>query len=115
MVALAEVAASCAVAAATLVAIYPNLFGSPLRALPRTSESSSSFLAGEKSDRFYVPRHLLEDLPTLLTEFAYARPWTSNTERLAALADWTHHYNTERAHSALGGQPPISRLTRSTT
>ena len=51
------------VAAAALVAIYPNLFGSPLRALPRTSESSSSFLAGEKSDRLYVPRHLVEDLP----------------------------------------------------
>lgn len=40
---------------------------------------------------------------TLLTEFAYARPWTSNTERRAALDDWTRHYNTERAHSALGG------------
>ena len=48
----------------------PNLFGSPLRALPRTSESSSSFLDGEKSDRLYVPRHLAEDLPTLLTLFA---------------------------------------------
>ncbi len=70
VVALAEVIGSCAVAAAALVAIYPNLFGSPLRALPRTSESSSSFLAGEKSDRFYVPRHLVEDLPTLLTLFA---------------------------------------------
>lgn len=69
-VGLVEVVASCAVAAATLVVIYPNLFGAPLRALPRTSESSSSFLAGEKSDRLYVPRHLVEDLPTLLTLFA---------------------------------------------
>lgn len=47
---------------------------------------------------------------TLLTEFAYSRPWTSNTERLAALDNWVHHYNTRRAHSALGGQPPITRL-----
>jgi len=67
---LAELAASCGVAAIALVAIYPNLFGSPLKALPRTSESSSSFLDGEKSDRLYVPRHLVEDLPTLLTAFA---------------------------------------------
>ena len=47
---------------------------------------------------------------TLLTEFAYARPWTSNTERLAALDSWVTDYNTRRAHSALGGQPPITRL-----
>ena len=47
---------------------------------------------------------------TLLTEFAYARPWTSNHQRLAALDTWVHDYNTRRAHSALGGQPPITRL-----
>jgi transposase InsO family protein len=47
---------------------------------------------------------------TLLTEFAYARPWTSNHQRVAALDSWVTDYNTRRAHSALGGQPPISRL-----
>jgi transposase InsO family protein len=47
---------------------------------------------------------------TLLTEFAYARPWLSNTDRLAALDTWVQHYNTRRAHSALGGRPPITRL-----
>ena len=47
---------------------------------------------------------------TLLSEFAYARPWTSNTDRCAALPDWVTHYNTRRAHSALGGRPPITRL-----
>jgi transposase InsO family protein len=52
---------------------------------------------------------------TLLTEYAYARPWLSNTDRLAALDSWVTDYNTRRAHSALGGQPPITRLTRSTT
>jgi transposase InsO family protein len=52
---------------------------------------------------------------TLLTEFAYARPWTSNTERGAALDDWVQHYNTERAHSALDGRAPITRLPTSTT
>jgi transposase InsO family protein len=52
---------------------------------------------------------------TLLTEFAYARPWTNNTERRAALDDWVQHYNTERAHSALDGRAPITRLPASTT
>ncbi|PRY27781.1 IS481 family transposase [Umezawaea tangerina] len=47
---------------------------------------------------------------TLQTEFAYARAWTSNIDRLAALPAWVHDYNTRRAHSALGGRPPISRL-----
>ncbi|NMI02337.1 IS481 family transposase [Pseudonocardia acidicola] len=47
---------------------------------------------------------------TLLTEFAYARPWHSNTERLTALDSWVHDYNTRRAHSALGGRPPATRL-----
>jgi transposase InsO family protein len=52
---------------------------------------------------------------TLQTEFAYARAWLSNTERIAALDEWVRDYNTRRAHSALGGQPPISRLPSSTT
>jgi len=52
---------------------------------------------------------------TLLSEFAYARPWLSNTDRLAALDGWIIDYNTRRAHSALGGHPPISRLAPSTT
>jgi transposase InsO family protein len=48
---------------------------------------------------------------TLATEWAYRRPYTSNDQRTAALADWLEHYNTQRRHSALGGKPPISRLT----
>ena len=52
---------------------------------------------------------------TLLCEFAYARPWLSNADRLTALDGWVADYDTRRAHSALGGRPPISRLTRSTT
>ena len=47
---------------------------------------------------------------TLLTEFAYAQPWLSNHDRLTALDSWVAHYNTRRAHSALGGRPPITRL-----
>jgi transposase InsO family protein len=47
---------------------------------------------------------------TLQTEWAYNRPWTSNTERRRALARWLRHYNTRRPHTALGGHAPITRL-----
>jgi transposase InsO family protein len=47
---------------------------------------------------------------TLLTEWAYARPWTSNQLRRRGLDRFLNHYNTRRGHSALGGRPPISRL-----
>ena len=47
---------------------------------------------------------------TLLTEWAYARPWTSNRGRTRALDTFLRFYNTRRGHSALGGHPPISRL-----
>jgi transposase InsO family protein len=47
---------------------------------------------------------------TLRTEWAYATAWTSNDQRTAALDTWLEHYNTARSHSALKGQPPISRL-----
>jgi transposase InsO family protein len=47
---------------------------------------------------------------TLLAEWAYVRPYTSNAERIAALDDWLHLYNHHRAHTALSGQPPISRV-----
>ena len=48
---------------------------------------------------------------TLQTEWAYRHVFTSNDERTAALAPWIHDYNTHRRHSALGGHPPISRLS----
>lgn len=47
---------------------------------------------------------------TLATEWAYRQIFTTNHDRAAALAPWLEHYNTERRHSALGGQSPISRL-----
>jgi len=47
---------------------------------------------------------------TLLDEWAYLRPYTSNTERTAALDDFLHRYNYHRCHTALGGQPPINRV-----
>jgi len=47
---------------------------------------------------------------TLQNEWAYRQVFTSNTARAEALAPWLEHYNTQRRHSALGGQPPTSRL-----
>ena len=47
---------------------------------------------------------------TLLAEWAYLRPSASNQERTAALDGWLHLYNHHRAHTALGGYPPISRV-----
>jgi len=47
---------------------------------------------------------------TLAAEWAYRTAYATNTDRTAALAPWLEHYNTQRRHSALGGQPPISRL-----
>jgi transposase InsO family protein len=47
---------------------------------------------------------------TLLEEWAYQRPFTSNNERAAALPGWLHTYNHHRSHTALGGHPPITRV-----
>jgi transposase InsO family protein len=49
---------------------------------------------------------------TLATEWAYRQVLTSNHERSAALPDFLDYYNHRRRHMALGGQPPISRLSR---
>src|SRR5262249_5829618 len=48
---------------------------------------------------------------TLQIEWAYRRVSTTNDERTEALAPWLHDYNYRRRHSAIGGQPPISRLS----
>jgi transposase InsO family protein len=48
---------------------------------------------------------------TLADGWAYARQYDSEAARRAALPRWLHSYNHHRAHSAIGGQPPITRLT----
>ena len=52
----------------------------------------------------------VDDLRTLLTEWAYRQVFLTNDARTEALAPWLEHYNTERRHSSLKGKPPISRL-----
>jgi transposase InsO family protein len=52
---------------------------------------------------------------TLQTEWAYRQIFLSNRDRTQALAPWLDSYNTVRRHTALGGQPPTSRLPPSPT
>ncbi|WP_328418842.1 IS481 family transposase [Micromonospora sp. NBC_00389] len=47
---------------------------------------------------------------TMLDEWAYARPYRTETERREALPAWLHTYNHHRRHTALGGLPPTSRV-----
>lgn len=47
---------------------------------------------------------------TLLAGWAYGAIYASSAERTAALDGWLWHYNHHRKHSALGRQPPITRL-----
>lgn len=48
---------------------------------------------------------------TLQTEWAYRQVFETNDARSAALPDFLHRYNHQRRHYALGGHPPISRLS----
>ena len=48
---------------------------------------------------------------TLGDGWAYARFYNSETERREALPGWVHFYNHHRTHTAIGGKPPVSRLT----
>jgi transposase InsO family protein/transposase len=47
---------------------------------------------------------------TMLAGWAYGAIYASSAERTAALDGWLWHYNHHRKHSALGRQPPITRL-----
>jgi transposase InsO family protein len=47
---------------------------------------------------------------TLLSGWAYGAIYRSSQERTAALDGWLHHYNHHRPHSAIGREPPVTRL-----
>ena len=51
-------------------------------------------------------------IQTALREWAYGPTWQSSHARNQALDNWLHYYNHHRPHSALGGQPPVSRLVK---
>jgi transposase InsO family protein len=68
---------------------------------------------GHRFTRPYTPRtngKAERFIQTLLREWAYAAAYPSSARRTATLPHWLHYYNWHRRHSALNGQPPISRL-----
>lgn len=48
---------------------------------------------------------------TLADGWAFSRHYNSESARRAALPGWLHEYNHHRPHTAIGGKPPITRLT----
>jgi transposase InsO family protein len=66
-----------------------------LRTRPRRPQTNG------KAERF---------IRTMLAGWAYGAIYRSSDERTAALDGWLWHYNHHRKHSALGRQPPITRL-----
>jgi transposase InsO family protein len=66
-----------------------------LRTRPRRPQTNG------KAERF---------IRTMLAGWAYGALYGSNRERTAALDGWLWTYNHRRRHSAIGRQPPITRL-----
>lgn len=59
----------------------------------------------------YPPRHngRIERYNRILAEeFRYARTWTSEPERAAAIQVWNRHDHSHRPHGAHDGKPPAS-------
>jgi transposase InsO family protein len=48
---------------------------------------------------------------TMRDEWGYAKAYRSESARRNALTSWLHIYNHHRPHTALGGKPPITRVT----
>lgn len=49
-------------------------------------------------------------IQTSLREWAYAKTYASSQQRNAAIGPWIDDYNLNRPHSAIGHQPPYTRL-----
>jgi transposase InsO family protein len=69
---------------------------------------------GHKRTRPYTPRtngKAERFIQTSLREWIYATAFETSASRIAAMPAWLCGYNTTRPHAALGGRPPISKLT----
>jgi transposase InsO family protein len=67
-----------------------------------------------KRTRPYTPRtngKAERFIQTSLREWIYATAFETSASRTAAMPAWLTDYNTARPHAALGGKPPISKLT----
>ncbi|WP_454151828.1 integrase core domain-containing protein [Microbacterium lacticum] len=81
----------------------------------KSSAASSDTSPGKSSPTYPDPQldkhRSIERLNrTLATEWAYARPWSSNDDRKAGLTTWLDHYNLDRHHLGIGGKTPIDRI-----
>jgi transposase InsO family protein len=47
---------------------------------------------------------------TMADEWIYSKPFANGQDRADALPIWLHAYNHHRGHTALAGQPPITRI-----
>jgi transposase InsO family protein len=73
----------------------------------------TAFASRHQRIRPHTPRHngKVERYNRILAEeLLYARIWTSEAQRAAAIMVWNVHYNYHRPHTAAGDQPPASRL-----
>jgi transposase InsO family protein len=78
-----------------LAALFAELGIRHVRTRPRRPQTNG------KAERF---------IGTLQREWAYARLFRSNQERLATLPGWVEAYNRRRPHAGLEGQTPLSVL-----
>jgi transposase InsO family protein len=82
----------------------------------RTKDWMKELVAGGATPRFTRPYRPQTNGKverfnrTLLEEWAYVRAYASEAERRRRLDRWLHIYNHHRCHTALGGQPPITRV-----
>ena len=78
-----------------LAALFATLEIRHVRTRPRRPQTNG------KAERF---------IGTIQREWAYARLFRSNPERLATLPSWVDAYNRRRPHAGLDGQTPLSVL-----
>jgi transposase InsO family protein len=82
----------------------------------RSREWHRELLAGGTTPRFTRPYRPQTNGKverfnrTLLDEWAYVRAYASESDRRRRLDSWLHLYNHHRCHTALGGQPPVTRV-----
>jgi transposase InsO family protein len=59
----------------------------------------------------HVSDKLSTDVAKVMADLNAQQVFLTNAERSNARAPWLEFYNTGRRHSAIGGLPPISRLS----
>ena len=82
--------------------------GLPVLRLARGLRRTADHLQADRPYRPQTNGKIERFHRTLSDRCAYARLYASTEERDAALPGWLYFYNHHRAHSAIGGQPPVT-------